>query len=245
MKFIFVFVALLTLCSIAMAQPTTGVLPPNMRASIALDKLSSMTPGDLIYGIPLPPKEVVGDSYLNEEWRSTTLMLYSSDVLIEGFPVKYDMLRDEFEIQSKSGIKVIDGKKVKSFIWIDQISNTADPFINAREFKNEENTPLRGFFNVMVDGKMPLFKKTEAYIKKADYNASLDVGHRNDRILKREKLFYAVEGKVFEVPSAKKKFLLLFEEQQHEVNDFIKSNDLSLGNESHLKRVFEFYNSMK
>ena len=48
--------------------------------------------------------------------------------------------------------------------------------------------PFVGFFQILSDGKLPLMKSTKITVKKADYNAALNVGSPDDKILKSEEL---------------------------------------------------------
>ncbi len=79
--------------------------------------------------------------------------------------------------------------------------------INAKDFKNSDNVPLTGFFEVLAEGTLPLLLKTKIVVKKPDYNEALNVGPRDTKILGNEKLYYAKVDHVFEVPSPKKKIL--------------------------------------
>jgi hypothetical protein len=222
-----------------------GAIPQNVRAANTLDRLRYLTPSDLTYGIPMPEKRLIGDSYLTQRWQAGTLLLYSSEKLLEGYPIRYDLLRDEMEIQSKSGVKVIEGQKIKSFVWIDSIFSAPMYFVNSRDYKNDEGSPMTGFLQILVDGKIPLLKRTDAVIRKANYSVQFDVGEKDDKIIKKTKLYYAPEaGKILPLASSRKKILPIFKDKRKEVERFIDLNKLSMSDEHHLQRLFEYYNSL-
>jgi hypothetical protein len=224
-----------------------AVLTENLRATNALDRLGTFSGNnvpDMLYGIPFPPGKVVGDTYLDENWRVSTVVLYENDKVIEGYPARYDIAANELEFNAKNGVKVLNGDKVKSFVWIDSQTNLPSYYISAKEFKNKDNVPLLGFFEVLVDGTMPLLKKTKVVVKKADYNAALNVGSRDDKILKNEELFYVKDKQVFKLPSSGKKMLALFGDKSSDIKKYIDENNLSLSKEGDLIAVFESYNAL-
>jgi hypothetical protein len=221
-----------------------AVMPENLRAANTVDRLGTFHGNnipDLLYGIPFPPGKVIGDTYLSVEWKTSTILLYDGK-MIEGYPTRYDIHMDELELNAKNGIKVLAGNKVKSFVWIHEVTKEPGYFINAKEFKNGDNIPLRGFFQVLVDGTVPLFKRTIVSVKKADFNPVLNVGSHDDTILKKNELYYASKGQVFRTPSTKKKVLLLFGEKSADVEKFINKNALSITKEEDLVKMFEYYN---
>jgi hypothetical protein len=235
---------LLTFVSGSYAQ---AVVPANVRATNTLDKLNDLdgiNTGDILYGIPLPEGKTIGDTYLDMHWRKSSILLYDNEKLIEGFPVRYDIMTDELEIKSTKGIKVLKGSKIKSFVWIDSLSKTPDYFVNAKDFKDSDGVPFSGFFQVLADGSLPLFKKTLIDIKKADYNIQFNVGSSDDKILKKSEFYALKENQVVELPTSRKKLIPLFADKAEQMEQFIKENNLSSTKEEQLKIIFQHYHSL-
>ena len=235
---------LLTFASKCYAQ---AVVPPNVRASNTLDRLKESRDfgsADMLYGIPLPEGKIIGDTYLDIHWKNSSILLYESEKLIEGFPIRYDIMTDEVEVKSKKGIKILKGTKIKSFVWVDSVTKAPDYFVNAKDFKGESNVPYSGFFQVLTDGSLPLFKKTEIDIKKADYNIQFNVGSQDDKILKKSEFYTLKDEQVLELPSSKKKLIALFGDRSEAMEVFIKENDLSTTKPEQLKIIFEHYNAL-
>src|SRR3990170_1363664 len=113
--FVLLFFALI---SFGYAQ---SVVPNNIRAANTLDRLveDGLSNADMLYGFPLPEGKIIGDTYLETQWKAASILLYDKDKLIEGFPARYDIYLNELEIKAKNGIKVLKGDKVKSFVWMD------------------------------------------------------------------------------------------------------------------------------
>ena len=240
-------VRILILLTFAFKCYAQAVVPPNVRASNTLDRLKEsrdFNTADMLYGIPLPEGKTIGDTYLDMHWKDASILLYESEKLIEGFPIRYDIMTDDVEVKTKKGIKVLQGVKIKSFVWVDSVTKAPDYFVNAKDFKNESNVPYSGFFQVLADGSLPLFKKTEIEIKKADYNIQFNVGSQDDKILKKSEFYTLKDKQLVELPSSKKKIIVLFGDKSEAMEVFIKENDLSIAKGDQLKIIFEHYNSL-
>ena len=207
-----------------------------------LNDTNGLGNGEVLYGIPIPEGKVIGDTYLNKNWMISTLLLYDRDKMLEGFPLRYDILSDELEIKAKDGVKALRGDRVKSFIWLDSLTKAPTYFVNAKDYKDAENVTMMGFFQVLADGPSPLFKKTRIKIKKANYKVQFDVGSRDDKIIKKHDYFTLQNNHVAELPSGKKNLLPFFGDQAAEVEKFIEVNSLNTSKETHLKAIFEHYN---
>lgn len=240
----FIFISVL-FSLYAFAQP--NVVPNNIRAVNTLEKLydpDGLGRSDMLYGIPQPEGKVVGDTYFSTQWKNSTILLYKDEKMIEGFPIRYDIRANEIEVKTQSGVKVVGGDKVKSFIWIDSASRVPSYFVNAKDFKDKDQIKLSGFLQVVVDGPLPLLKLTTVYVKKADYSVQFDVGSRDDKILKKTELYFAKEGQVMELPSSKKKLLPLFGDKADAIGKLIQDQNLTPSRETDLVTIFSYYNSL-
>jgi hypothetical protein len=246
MKKLAVFALVLWSAQYALAQPNSTV-PKNLRASNTLDNLfdaNGLSNSDNLYGIPLESGRIVGNAYLNPDWKRTTFLLYTSDKMIEGYPSRYEIDQDQFEIKAADAVKVLNGKRVRSFVWADSLTKTPHYFVNGKDFRNEENTPLSGFFEVLAEGNYTLLEKTRVQIIEPNYKVQLDMGSRDQRIIKKNAFYYSVKGVIIPLPSSRKKLLTLFGDHAPEIGKFIKVNALDLDNAMHLKVLFEHYHSL-
>lgn len=230
------------LCIHEQIYSQTSAIPERIRAQTDMNKITrpqGLNPGEVMAGIPPPPGEVIGDSHLEEDWIKGSILLYSNQRMIEGYPLKYDIQTDLFEIKTDADVKVLEGKRVKSFLWKKDNSASPSYFVNAHEY-TFDGIPLLGFFEVLVDGSLPLFKRTEVVIQKANYVKEFDTGSRNDKILKKVSYYYGDQKEAFIVP--KKKAHIIFKDKSEDLEQFIKTNDLSLKEEADLIRIFKHYN---
>jgi hypothetical protein len=223
-----------------------SVIPANVRAVNTLEGLTDsngLGNNEMLYGIPLPEGKVIGDTYLSTQWKRSVILLYEKNKLIEGFPARYDIKLDELEVKGRKEVKVLEGRKVKSFMWIDSVRTEPFYFVNARDFKLD-GIPLTGFFEVLVDGNTALFKKTNITVKKADYNVTLSMGSRDDKILKTPSYYLADGARISEIPGSKKKFLQLLKSKAEQVEKYMDENNLSVKKEEELIAICKYYNSL-
>jgi len=235
---------LAVLCRFATTYGQTAI-PPNMRAQITLGQLSNpvrgLSGGDMLYGIPMEPGKVIGDNYLDKKWNRANILLYQSETMIEGYPVKYDVKNDLLEIKSATGIKVLEGRKIKNLVWIDSLTTQPHYFVNGGEYRFE-GTKSMGLMEVLVDGELPLMKRAEVNVKKANYNPALDVGSKDMKIYIKEIFLYASNGELVKIKS-KESILKAAGTRSAEVESFIKVNKLNTNKQPDLIRVFEYINS--
>ncbi len=219
-------------------------IPANMRAENTLDRMSDkggLSNSDILYGVPGEPGGVVGDVYLNKRWNNATILLYQSEVMIEGYPVKYDIKSNLIEIKSNTGIKVLDVKKIKNMVWKDSTTTLLHYFVNGNEYK-KDGTPHSGLLEVLVDGMIPLLKKTQIFVKQPTYNDAMGSGSKDFKIYQKPTIFYSKDGELFEIKN-KKDVLEASGNLTKEVEDYIKANKLNLNKDAGMKRTFEFINS--
>jgi len=218
-------------------------IPTNMRAENTLDRLSDkggLSRSDLLYGIPMAPGNVIGDNFLDKKWNKATILIYQSETMIEGHPVKYDIKSEVIEIKTNAGIKILRGDKVKNMVWVDSLTSEPHYFINASEFK-KEGVESRGLLEVIVDGDLPLLKKTEIYVKQPTYNAAMGSGSKDTKIFQKEVFLYSSDKNLLDINS-KKDVLAAAGDRKAEVETFIKENKINTNKLPGLKKVFELLN---
>jgi hypothetical protein len=221
-------------------------IPKQMRAENTLDRLSDkggLSNSDILYGFPGEPGGVVGDVYLNNRWNSATILLYQSETMIEGYPVKYDLKSNLIEIKSNAGVKVLDVKRIQNMVWRDSVTSVTQYFVNGNEYK-KDGTPYAGLMEVLVDGTMPLLKRTQILFKAPTYNEAMGSGSKDVKIYKKSIIFYAKDGDLNEIKN-KKDVLEASGDLSKEVEAYIKINKLNVSKDEGMRRVFEFINSKK
>jgi len=237
----------ITLFPMGYEDATGAALQKTIRATnIAelFNKRPNFGSGNAIYGIPPEPKKLQGNFYLDTKWNKASILLYKNEELIEGYFVRYNINSNTFELRSENSEEAttVPGLRVRNIVWIDSEHGVPRYFINGMDFK-DEGSPIAGFFEVLVDGKLPLVRRTIASIRESNYNQALMVGEPDDRVVKRY-VYYYIEGKnVIEISKNKKKIFTIFGEDQFELESFTESNNLNLKEASSLFSLFTQYNS--
>ena len=237
MKRIGGFVGFFLISSISMAQ---WAIPSQMRTANTLDQISDRDGfgiNDLLYGVPVEAGSVSQDHFLDKKWNMATILLYESDMMIEGYPVKYDVIGDALEIKARNGIKQIETRKIKSLVWLDSLTNLPCYFINGKEYL-KSGLPFSGFLEVLSDGQMPLLKKCNVWSKKSTYESDTEY----EMIYRMEQLYYS-KGKETTKVGSKKNLIAAFGDATGEIQSYITINKLDVSKQKDLQRIFEYYNS--
>lgn len=204
----------------------------------------NMIGGNAVYGIPPEPKKLEGNNYLDTKWNSASLLLYRDQQVLEGFRVRYNIVSNMFELMEPENnlVSVMPGLRIQNFVWVDSTYKVPRYFVNGMDFK-DEGAPIAGFFEVLVDGELPLMRRTMAIFKESNYNSALMVGNRNDQIIKRNVYYFLKGDEVFEVPKGRKKIFALFGDQAEEISNYTNENGIDLKEPSGLFQLFTYYNS--
>ena len=242
---IFLLAAAIGCGSGAIAQ--SDITPKNIRATNTVDNLAEthgLSSFDHLYGIPLETGHIRGSAYLHQGFMLTTLTLYDTDKIIEGYRTRYAIDQHAFEIQTRAGMKMLAAEKVKAFVVFDSISNAPHTFVNVRAFTDEQHAASKGFFEVLTEGALTLLGQTGVIIRKPTYNEKLDIGNPDTRIVRKTRYYCTSEGKIRELPTARKKLLPVFGAHAEAIKRFMSVNGLSPDDGAHLKAVFEHYNKL-
>src|SRR5689334_8425733 len=132
MRVIRLIIVLLIACQYSFSQTA---VPTQIRAKMTLEGLGNgLSKGDLLYGVPLPPGNVIGDAYLNKTWNPAKIFMYGGKV-IDGFAVRYDIKNEVLEIKARNGIKILETRLIQTLVWADSTSGEQTFFVNAAEYR--------------------------------------------------------------------------------------------------------------
>jgi hypothetical protein len=195
--------------------------------------------------VPPKPADVVGSVYLNENWKEATVNLKKATLGIEklaGINMKLDLKTNTLELQTDKDIKVLGGSNVESFAWMNDLQSKEVKYVNCDKF-SFDGTKLHGFGRVLAEGnKLSLIQHQYLEFIKADYNLALDVGSKDHKYVKREKLYFLKNGQL--IPASKKAMQTVMSDKKQEVSKYAKEQKLNLKEESGLAAVVEYYNTL-
>jgi hypothetical protein len=201
--------------------------------------------GNMFYGIPPAPKEVIGNFYLDTKWNLASILLYRDQEVLEGFRVRYNINSNMFELMEPENnlVSVMPGLRIQNIVWMDSSYKVPRYFVNGMDFR-DEGAPISGFFEVLVEGELPLMRRTIAVFKESNYNTALMVGNRNDQIIKRNVYFYLKGKDLHPVPNKRKNFFTIFGDKEAEMEKFANENSINLKEKSSIFVLFTYYNSL-
>lgn len=201
--------------------------------------------GNTLYGIPPEPKKVEGNFYLDNQWNVASILLYRDQAVLEGFRVRYNINSNMFELMEpeKNLVSVMPGLRIQNIVWMDSSYKVPRYFVNGMDFM-EDGVPISGFFEVLVEGELPLMRRTMAVFKESNYNTALMVGNRNDQIIKRNVYYYLKEKNLFEVPKRRKHLFPIFGDKAEEMEAFVTANEIDLKKNGAIFQLFTYYNSL-
>lgn len=229
------------------AEGTGAALQKTIRATNITNLFNdrpNMLGGNMVYGIAPEATKVEGNNYLDSKWNTASLLLYRDQKVLDGFRVRYNIIANQFELMEpeSNNVSVMMGLRIQNLVWVDSAYKVPRYFVNGMDFL-DEGVPISGFFEVLVDGQLPLMRRTEAIFKESNYNTALMVGNRNHQIVKRNTYYYLQGKNVIEVPSNRKKLMLLFGDKAEEMENFINRNSLPTREPGSLFQIFTHYNS--
>ncbi|MDZ4716342.1 MAG: hypothetical protein SH819_12830 [Cytophagales bacterium] len=238
---LFVLCGILSL-SVASAQQTESYL----HNRTMLERMSSQ--GVVGNVVPLANMAgntpgLIGDVYLQTDYRNTVFLLYDQDKVTQVYAARLDLQRNEFDIKVGAGVRSLSGGLVRSLFWKDSLTNSPQYFVNGKEYKNEEDVPYFGFFQILAEGELTMLKMSELYFRPADRNMAHSVGSKDNKFIKNQHLYYAVGHKAVKLPN-RKSVRKLFDSQAVEMEKFIKVNEIDLSQERHVIAAFEHYNAL-
>lgn len=223
------------------AQPTAT--PNQIRATNVIDRISStgIGVGDMIIGIPMPEGKRVTDFYFDKYWNKSTIEIYATEKTLDGYWVKYDMKNNFIEVIFGNRVRVLTCDKVKVLIWLDSLTQKPRYFVNPKEL--EKNLTEVGLMELLVEGNYQLVKRIELILRKPDYIPALNLGSRDESLIRKTHLYVAAKGVLTEIKN-KNDLFSVKEESRSALSDFMKMNKLSINREEDLARIVVYLNSL-
>jgi hypothetical protein len=180
------------------------------------------------------PRNLEGSPYVND-WQLSDIFLKNGNT-ISNIKVKYNAFTSQMLYQYNNNIYVIGAP--------DSISKIKFPN-NIFEYKQytKGKQSEKGFFEVIIKGKLGLLNKYEYKILESNYNVALNVGNKNDRLVIKEQLCLEL-GEQIVILNKKSVLSELLKDKYKEVSDYMKKEGLSYKNKEDMIKVVTFYNQL-
>lgn len=189
--------------------------------------------GEMAKIIPLAEGEVIGNEFMTDNWCFGEIVMQEAGARYN-VHFRYNIRLNELLIKSQDKVFAISGQRVKTIQWISE-DNTPVLLTNMQLLSSDKLE--EGFLQLLDSGAFCLYKMQRIEVVKPNYNAALQTGSRDTEITKHVEFFYrSAAGPLIELKN-KKSFSSL-----PEIQDFIKSKNLSIKNERDLRVLFAYLN---
>jgi hypothetical protein len=188
--------------------------------------------------------EVKGSSYLNEDWITSIVYLKPGHFSIdkfEGIRIKANLQSNGIEIETEAGIKLIESSIFDKFEWTNPQTNEKEEYVNCNKF-SVGGTRLDGFCRISGD-KIRLVSRNYVEIIKSNYNVAMDVGSKEDEIIKKSKCYLLTDDVLIECKN-KQTLYSTMADKAAEIKTFIQVNKIRLSDEADLRSVVTYYNKI-
>lgn len=181
-----------------------------------------------------------GTYYLNTDFLPATVTL-ANNKKFRNVNSRYDALHDVLEIQYEGRVFALEGQKINRIVMYPE-KNDSTYFIHARFVEQENKT---GFYQVIVEGKKSLLKKTEVFVKKPDYVVQFDAGSKVITYSLIPKFYLWNEDKTAApLKSTRKGIITALGSHKDEIDAYLDKSEGKFSDEKTLRSVFLYYNSL-
>lgn len=202
----------------------------------------------VLFGVAGEPGKLLGTNYLDSTFQAGLIKFYGkilggSDSLA-GVPIRLDLVKHELDLRVAPGdIRAVRAMSVRYFDRNDLVGSVSR-FINVREFRGEADD-LKGFFEQITGGKTALLQYHYMFLRRANYNAALNVGTKDDELVRKADWYVAGAGrKARQFAPNRKNLLDLMADKQSQIETFLKEKRPDLKSRAGLAAVFNFYNTL-
>lgn len=248
MRLLLLCLCLLITSTAAFSQGQTDMMAQSTRDRINFSNLSVPNTGTM-WGIKGESGQLIGNPYLDTTWQAGVVKFYgkvgvvSAADSLAGVPVRLDLVSHEVEIRAgASDIRAAQAPQVRYVVMNNNAGGTS-LFVNAREFRGEADA-LTGFLEVVAPGSLTLLEYPYIHVKRANYNAALNVGTKDDELVKAKSWYVVQNKKASKFSPGKNAVLELMADRKEQIEAFLKTEKLDLKAKPDLKSVFVYYNSL-
>ena len=246
MRLLFTALLLMLAPPFAQAQAQEEFMTQSTRDRINFSNLNIPTTG-ILFGIKGPAGKVIGDPYIDTLWQAGNVKFYgrlnAKTDSLAGVPVRIDLLANEVEI--KAGANDIRATKAATVRYVDMNNyrGTSSRFINVREYRGDADE-LSGFFEEVVTGKFDLLRHPTIYIRRANYNPAMNVGTKDDELMKKTDWYIAYRKRAVKFSPSRKALLELMPDHKEQMEMYLKSKRPDLKDRADLMALVLYYNSL-
>lgn len=219
-------------------------IPQQMQAESVTARIagSQLRNTDILYGMPLPPPSISGDSYIDKKWNISSILLYDKEKTIDGIWTRIDLESNQLEFKTNKGYRVLEITKIKSIVWEDSLLSNLRVFVNNKEIGFDLSSKI-GVSEIIFQGDVSLVKQIRIIKKESNYNVALAAGNNEIKKIKRETFYFRTKDTLKRI-STKNELIESFPAIGNELDKYMKTEKVSLKKESDLIKLFEHLNTV-
>jgi hypothetical protein len=209
--------------------------------------------GGIMYGFDNEPVELEGSSYADSTWKQGSFIFYPTEKglnkksdTVHGFTLRYDVHKAEVDILHKNKCFAATTDMLKGFFYKENIKVASHYFVNMNDYKGEVED-LKGFAEVLSNGRMKLFKYYSTALKNPDFNPALNVGSKNYKLVHKTQYYFGT-GKILQkLDSGKAAYIAeqAFSNRSGVMQEYAKKQGLNTKKEEDLIKMFDYYNQLQ
>lgn len=200
---------------------------------------NEVNPGEVLMEFDNRNREIIGNYYINENWRKGNIVLKSGSE-IKNQLIRYDLEYDLLEVKLPENVKVVPLRKLNCFRIIDQAE--LNVFQNCDSYSFEDGTSLSGICQVIGEGYFGAIIKYMYDIKESTYVPALDMGKVEDEIIIKKYSFLTKGKTIYKFPGRKKDFFAFFMNPDVDIKSYMSRNHLNYKKEEDLTRILKYVN---
>ncbi|MFO8000929.1 MAG: hypothetical protein R6U46_06785 [Marinilabilia sp.] len=179
-------------------------------------------------------EKIEGSPFLNEDFVPGDVVINDS-VTIEEIPLRYDIYRDRIQfLDKRDQVLEIDLSKPITFYFDDRSFVICDYKEKAEE--------KRGVLELLVEGRIRLYKKYNIEFKKATKAIGFRDAQPNMFNRREAEYFISVDNGIPEKINKKKSLIRKLKDLNPEVEDYLENRKLRLRKENELVQLIQFCN---
>jgi len=187
--------------------------------------------------IPLAEPVVKGSTYLDEQWHKAEIVL-EGGYGTEDLPVRIEIEQANIEIMYKGEVKYLDLRKVDHINYANNLTN-ARQVIKRADGYLVNGEALKGIVMVHQGKRYSAIKHFYIEFIQANYNVALDVGSKDHRKVKKEKLYIAEGNLLIPVKGKEKTIVSKLGADREKALAIIKQHKLKLSREEDLNKLVD------
>lgn len=180
---------------------------------------------------------VEGTPYFKDEWMKGNVVL-NGGVQYPGVYLKLDLFDNEVHYMDQKGNDMIATSRVQRVLLLDSVSQQLFNFVNG-EFIQSDNH-VRGWYEVLSQGKVWLFKKYNKQLRESKPYGSATI---EQSIITLNSYCVLYNGTFTELKKMKELPGILADKKD-QVAQYIKTNNLSGKTDADFENVINYYNGL-